>query len=289
MYFDEDMLLDIRLHTLNKYIKKFIITEATYSHNGSKKELKFDIQKFSKFKDKINYIVVDNQPSNILKLENSDTDEKKSEKLILNGMARDNFQRNNLYKGLLDVNDEDLVLVSDLDEIPNLVNLKLNKIKNKIIIFEQDMFYYKFNLIYKDFKWFGTKAIKKRNLISPQWLRNIKNKLYPWWRIDTLFSKEKYTNISIVKNGGWHFTCIKTPQELERKLLNFAHHHEFEESGLKLQDLKNLINDKKIMYQHNLDKKDNRWGEGSYLEKIDISFLPEYIILNSENFKKWLD
>ena len=54
MYFDEDMLLDIRLHTLNKYIKKFIITEATYSHNGSKKELKFDIQKFSKFKDKIN-------------------------------------------------------------------------------------------------------------------------------------------------------------------------------------------------------------------------------------------
>ena len=289
MYFDEDMLLDIRLHTLNKYIKKFIITEATYSHNGSKKELKFDIQKFSKFKDKINYIVVDNQPSNILKLENSDTDEKKSEKLILNGMARDNFQRNNLYKGLLDVNDEDLVLVSDLDEIPNLVNLKLNKIKNKIIIFEQDMFYYKFNLIYKDFKWFGTKAIKKRNLISPQWLRNIKNKLYPWWRIDTLFSKDKYTNISIVKNGGWHFTCIKTPQELEKKLLNFAHHHEFEESGLKLQDLKNLINDKKIMYQHNLDKKDNRWGEGSYLEKIDISFLPEYIILNSENFKKWLD
>ncbi len=289
MYFDEDMLLDIRLHTLNKYIKKFIITEATYSHNGSKKELKFDIQKFSKFKDKINYIVVDNQPSNILKLENSDTDEKKSEKLILNGMARDNFQRNNLYKGLLDVNDEDLVLVSDLDEIPNLVNLKLNKIKNKIIIFEQDMFYYKFNLIYKDFKWFGTKGIKKRNLISPQWLRNIKNKLYPWWRIDTLFSKDKYTNISIVKNGGWHFTCIKTPQELEKKLLNFAHHHEFEESGLKLQDLKNLINDKKIMYQHNLDKKDNRWGEGSYLEKIDISFLPEYIILNSENFKKWLD
>ena len=151
------------------------------------------------------------------------------------------------------------------------------------------MFYYKFNLIYKDFKWFGTKAIKKRNLISPQWLRNIKNKLYPWWRIDTLFSKDKYTNISIVKNGGWHFTCIKTAQELEKKLLNFAHHHEFEESGLKLQDLKNLINDKKIMYQHNLDKKDNRWGEGSYLEKIDISFLPEYIILNSENFKKWLD
>ena len=68
MYFDEDLLLDIRLNSLDKYVKKFVITEATYTHNGSKKELKFDINKFQKFKDKIIYLVVDKQPNNILDL-----------------------------------------------------------------------------------------------------------------------------------------------------------------------------------------------------------------------------
>ena len=61
MYYDEDLLLDIRLNALNKYVKKFVITEATYTHNGSKKKLNFNIDKFDKFKDKIEYIVVDQQ------------------------------------------------------------------------------------------------------------------------------------------------------------------------------------------------------------------------------------
>ena len=65
MYFDEDLLLDLRLNSLNKYIKKFVITEATYTHNGNKKKLNFDINNFKKFKDKIEYIVVDTQPQNI--------------------------------------------------------------------------------------------------------------------------------------------------------------------------------------------------------------------------------
>ena len=80
MYFDEDLLLDLRLNTLDKYVKKFVITEATYTHNGDKKELRFDIKKFSKFKDKISYIVVDKPPPNILEISGQETDEKKGEK-----------------------------------------------------------------------------------------------------------------------------------------------------------------------------------------------------------------
>ena len=93
MYFDEDLLLDLRLNTLNKFVKKFVITEATYTHNGDKKKLNFDINKFKKFKDKINYIVVEKQPQNILELKENDSKDVKGEKLILNGMARDYFQR----------------------------------------------------------------------------------------------------------------------------------------------------------------------------------------------------
>ena len=289
MYFDEDLLLDIRLNTLNKYVKKFVITEATYTHNGSPKKLNFDIKNFNKFKDKISYIVVDEQPQNILKLSEDDTKERRGEKLILNGMARDYFQRENLKKGLVDSLNEDLIIISDLDEIPNLETIDFNLIKNNIVIFEQKMFYYKLNLLYEEFKWFGSKAINKKNFISPQWLRNIKSRKYSKWRLDTLFSKKKYSNLIYVKNGGWHFTCIRNAADLEKKLLNFAHHHEFEESGLKLNDIQNLIKEKRVMYDHTIDQRDYKWSGKSILKKLDDKLLPDYIHSNLKKFEEWLD
>ena len=289
MYFDEDLLLDIRLNTLNNFVKKFIITEATYTHNGTPKKLKFDINKFNKFKDKIIYIVVDNQPSNILSLSDNDTKEKRGEKLILNGMARDYFQRENLSRGIEKADDGDLIFISDLDEIPNLKNLDFSMIKNNIIIFEQKMFYYKLNLYYEDYIWFGTKATKKKNFLSPQWIRNIKGKKYPKWRIDTLFSKKKYSNLYFVKNGGWHFTCLRTPEELEKKLLNFAHHYEYEESGLNIKNLKQLMAEKRVMYDHNVDQKGSKWSGKSILKKIETDLLPEYISSNVNSFEEWID
>ena len=132
MYFDEDLLLDIRLNVLDKYVKKFVITEATYTHNGSRKKLNFNIQNFSKFKDKIEYIVVDQQPPDVKEINDDDSPRILEEKLILNGMARDYFQRENLVKGIKDADDNDLVILSDEDEIPNpkiiknSTNLKIN-------------------------------------------------------------------------------------------------------------------------------------------------------------------
>ena len=131
--------------------------------------------------------MVDKQPKDIMKLKENDTKQKRGEKLILNGMARDYFQRENLSRGLNDADGDDLILISDLDEIPDLKKLNLSAINNNIIIFEQKMFYYKLNLFYEDYIWLGTKAVKKKNLKSPQWLRNIKGKNYPKWRVDTFF------------------------------------------------------------------------------------------------------
>ena len=162
MYFDEDMLLDLRLNVLNNYVKKFVITEATYTHNGSKKKLNFDINNFKKFKDKIDYIVIDKPPPTIINLKDEDTVEDRGEKLILNGMARDYYQRENLNKGLNKSQDDDLIMISDLDEIPNLEEIDLRNINNKLILFKQKMFYYKLNLLYDDFDWYGSKACKKK-------------------------------------------------------------------------------------------------------------------------------
>ena len=289
MYFDEDLLLDLRLNYLDKFVEKFVITEATYTHNGDRKNLRFDINNFAKFKDKISYIVVDRQPDNIKEILKSDNEEERGEKLILNGMARDYFQRENLRKGIEAASDDDLILISDLDEIPNLNNLNFTKINNNVIIFEQKMFYYKLNLFYENFKWQGTKGVKFKNFISPQWLRNIKGKKYPKWRIDTWFSKKKYSNLFYIKNGGWHFTCLRTAEELEKKLLNFAHHYEYERSGIKINDLRKLIEEKRVMYDHNIDSKGYKWSGKSILKKVELDQLPSYVHSNPQKYREWLD
>ena len=286
MYYDEDMILDIRLNILDKFVSYFVICEANYLHNGSKKEFKFDINKFPKFKDKIIYIPLEQQPKNLRIINNSDNLLLKNSKILDNALLRENFQRDFLHSKIKNFDDNDFIIISDVDEIPNLEKFKY---KSKITFFEQKMFYYKFNLYYKDYTWLGTKATKKKNFYSPQWLRNIKGKKYSRWRLDTLFSKKKYSNLYFIKNGGWHFTCLRTPEELEKKLLNFAHHYEFEESGLKIEDLKKLISEKRVMYDHNVDQRGYKWSGKSILKKVKHIELPSYVTNNLNLYKEWLD
>jgi beta-1,4-mannosyl-glycoprotein beta-1,4-N-acetylglucosaminyltransferase len=232
MFFDETMLAEIRLNILNNYVDKFIITESKYAHNGDNKKLNFDINLFSDFKKKIEYIVIDEQPPNILENNINDSHEEKEEKKIINSLKRENFQRDMLSLGLKGINDNDLVIISDVDEIPNLEKINFQENDNTIFIFKQKMFYYKFNLYYENFEWFGSRAIKKKFFLTPQWLRNIKSKKYPLWRVDTYFSKKKYHNIKFIENGGWHFTCIKSPKDVHKKLTSYLHHQDFENSNI---------------------------------------------------------
>ena len=127
MYYDEDLLLDIRLNSLEKFVKKFVITEATYTHNGENKKLNFDINKFKKFKDKIIYLVYEQNPSKFKEINSNDSDFIKSCKYIENAAFRENGQRNFINQALSDANNEDIILVSDVDEIPNLENINLMK------------------------------------------------------------------------------------------------------------------------------------------------------------------
>ena len=215
-FFDEEMLLDLRLNIMNKYVDKFVITEATYMHNGKPKNLIFNIEKFSKFKDKIIYIVVDKPPPNLLKVEDGDTSENKESKLILNGYKRDNYQRQMAQKVLNDIDPEDWIIINDIDEIPNLKTIN-QFYENKYSVFEQKMFYYKFNLLNINRPlWYGSKLCKKKHLKSPQWLRNLKSKQYPFWRFDK-------KNINIIQNGGWHFSFIRKPNQIIKKIESYAH------------------------------------------------------------------
>ena len=289
MYFNEEMVVDVRLNTLNDFVDYFVIVESKFTHKGEPRELRFNHKKFERFKDKIIYLIFDKEPAEIETVRSDDTEEEKSRKYIFNAAYRENGQRNYIDKGLVNAEKNDIILISDVDEIPNLSNINFNKVNKKIILFEQDMFYYKFNLHLPNLIWTGTKACKKKYLISPQWLRNIKDRKYSFFRIDTFFSKVKYTNVKIFSNGGWHFTNIKNAEEIKYKLKSYLHHREFDVNPLTVDQIDKIINNKKAIYNLNVDKSVSKIGNGDDLEKFDFKKLPKYIQDNKENLKEWID
>ena len=110
-FFDEEMLLDLRLNILDKYVDKFVITEATYMHNGETKKLVFDINKFTKFKNKIIYIVVDQHPPNIEKINKNDSEENVSAKTQSNAYKRHIYQLEKTQLGTLKADSDDIIIV----------------------------------------------------------------------------------------------------------------------------------------------------------------------------------
>ena len=289
MYYNEDLVLDLRLNILDKYVYKFVIVESKYTHSGEKRELLFDIAKYPKFKDKIDYIALENEPEDLSKVLSKDSFDEKNSKYILNALKRENFQRNAISLGLKQADKNDLIIISDVDEIPNLENLNYNKIKNSIILFKQNFYYYKFNLKLENLHWFGSKACLFNKLKSPQWLRNIKDKKYPLWRLDTLISDKKYSNIEFIENGGWHFSNMKTVEEIEKKMRTYLHHREYDINPLGKEKIKNIIKSKKSIYNLKTDMKNEKFDGTQSLKSTDLKDLPEYINRNKEKYLNWLD
>ena len=286
-YYSEDLMLDIRFNILNDYVHKFIVVESKYSHSGEKKTLNFNIDNFRKFKDKIIYLVIENEPKDIM-----NTSDPKSSIYVkrMNSLKRIEQSYNYMLNGIKEASDEDLIILSDNDEIPNLDSKQFNISKKKIIIFKQLFCYYKFNLLHDLVPWYGSRACKKKYLKSFTWLKNLKNKRYPFWRIDTLFSDYKQIGLEIIKDGGWHFTNVMTPENLFVKLSNFGHHNEFELSNTSVNDLKKQIANKTVNYNHLADKTEqNKYNFNYKLKDLDIKLLPEYLRLNKAQYKDWFN
>ena len=257
-YFDEDHMVDLRLNILNQYVDYFVISESTKTHQGKDKKINFDIKKFSKFKDKIKFIVADYKE--IINFKKHTGGESPIEQ----------HQRNSLIKGIEDASSEDLIILSDSDEIPDLT--KLDKINNniKFIAFSQKMFMYKMNLQNIDeSNWIGSKITKKKNITTMQNLRNLKFKKYPFWRFDK-------KNLQTI-HGGWHFSFLQTPEQILKKIKSFSH-GEF--------NIKN-VNEKNI--EEKILKNQDIFGRGITLKKIELdSSYPNYILKNKEKFLKWI-
>jgi beta-1,4-mannosyl-glycoprotein beta-1,4-N-acetylglucosaminyltransferase len=257
-YLNENLVLDLRLNILEEYVDYFVIVEGSKTHSGKNKKIFFDINKFKKFKSKIRYFCIKNMPKS------------------KNPWELENFQRNQIMRGLNDAQPNDLILISDADEIPDLRKIKsLNNIKNKIYTFSQKCFYYKLNLLNKkNTPWHGTKLVSFNYLKkkSPQYFRSYKIKKYPFWRID------KPSNINIIKNGGWHFSFLNNKKGIKFKLQSFAHQ---ELNNKKFTDLS------KINYK--IKNQEDLFDNKVKLKKVLINnFYPTYIKKNKIKFKNWI-
>ncbi len=260
-FFNEEHILELRLNILNEAVDFFVFVESTTDHQGKPKKLNFDPKKFEKYKDKIIYIVVDDTAENIKKAHIG------GESLV------EQHQRNSLMKGLENCNDEDLIILSDVDEIPDPNKINLFNKENKYAVFSQKMFNYKLNLLNEtENNWHGSKICLKKNLKSPQWLRNLKFKKYPFWRID------KIRNLQIIENGGWHFAYLQKPENILKKIKSFAHGEFNKENFANLENIKEKINMKKDIFNRGISYKK---------VTIDNSF-PKYIVDNKEKLKEWI-
>tara|TARA_B100000073_G_scaffold64860_1_gene47977 strand:- start:644 stop:1456 length:813 start_codon:yes stop_codon:yes gene_type:complete len=261
-YLDEDLLLDLRLNILNDFVDFFVIVEGNKTWQNNSKKLKFDINKYSKFKNKIKYIKVEDLP------EGEDP------------YKRENYQRNSILRGLSNADDEDIIMISDLDEIPNPKVLSNFKKEMKYAAFKQKHFYYKFNLQSNNYPyWYGTRICIKKFLKSPQWLRDLKFKKRPFWRIDKL----RLNNI--IDEGGWHFCNLKKPDLLLYKYQNLCETNDpinFKEKiDKKFLDINEIS--KRIELGHDIiGRKDNF----SKIE-LDNSF-PNYLLDNREKYHEWI-
>jgi len=259
-YFNEDHIADLRFNILNNFVDSFVIVESTVNHQGESKKLHFDMNKYKKFKNKIKYIVVDDTPNNIKKPHVG------GESLV------EQHQRNSIMKGLKNANDNDLIILSDVDEIPDLNKLNLFNKKN-YAVFSQKMFMYKLNLLNLDENnWHGSKICLKKKFKSPQWLRNLKFKKYPFWRFD------KPRNIQIIQNGGWHFAFLQNPENISKKIKSFAH-GEFHK--------KHLVDEKNI--QLKIEKGEDVFDRGYKIRKVELDeSFPDYVLKNKESLKNWI-
>ena len=259
-FFQENLHMELRINILKDIVDRFVVCESVFDHRGNKKKINFSKYNYPEFVNKIDHIVIE-------------------EKFSKNNNPWKNqaIQREHIFKALGDLKDNDYFMFSDPDEIPNPDTLKNLNLEKKFGIFFQNIYTYKFNILNrKESPWEGTRICKKKDLKSVDWLRHkvlSKNLKYPFWRID----KEK--SIQIIKDGGWHFSYLLTPEEITTKFKSLAETSWDNDKFINLEYIKKQIKEKKDLF-----------NRGHTYEQVKINEkYPKYILQNLEKFKKWID
>ena len=205
MFFNELDLLEIRLEVLDATVDRFVLVESVVDHNGRAKPLYFDDNRsrFERFLPKIEHVVVRDSP--------------------IHGTAwkRENHQREAILRGLSTMAPDDVVLMSDLDEIPNpsAITASLERCRKHggVAFFEQTYHCYFLNCVNQNAKWLGSAMLRGRDLTSPQRIRDYRTKKLNWFR------RNIHPRVWVIDNGGWHFTYLGGVDAIITKIESFAH------------------------------------------------------------------
>lgn len=291
LYYDEDMLLEIRLNTLADVVDRFVIVESTHTFTGTKRDLHFDVNKFSKFKDKIIYVVYDKEP--IMKPskdfnQDREIDPSQPEVFVVDAWANEAAQRNAIMQGLVNAKEDDLILVSDVDEIfsPDIIS-SINRKKLCTTIY-QNFYNYQFNM--QVFNTDGSprkcklpRATTFKNLVNffggePESFRNLKRtkivKQWSWFKWNWLKINNK-----IIDNGGWHFSWVMTPERISEKMSTISHQE------YNTPDFNNPEHIMKV-----LKNAEDIWGRDRKLiqQELKTPEFPEYLVNNKDKYKNFI-
>ena len=253
-FYDENLLVNSRFEILKDVVDFHVVCESKYDHSGNEKNINFKLLN-QKYNEKVKHILIDEKFPN-----------------PSDGWSSESFQREKIFLGIKNANEDDFIMFSDSDEIPNpkkLLNFKLNK---KFGIFMQNFYVYKLNIFNEhESPWEGTRICKKKNLKNFTHLRkkiNKKNIFKPFWK----FNVEK--SIEVIENGGWHFNNLYPVEVISKKLKSFPH-KEF--SGSEFSNIE--VIKEKISNLEDLFKRGHKYK----IVNID-DHLPEYIIKNKKIF-----
>jgi len=264
-FFNELELLEIRLHELDPVVDRFVLVEATRTHSNLEKPLYFDLNKerFARFLPKIIHIVVSDFP-------------------IASGnrWVFENYQRNAIFRGLRDCDQNDVVVVSDVDEIVRPQAILEYKDYPGIKFFRQRLYYYFLNCECSNLIWDAPKMAFYRDMHTPQWLREYPKPWYPrkWQRslakrgiaLKQLVGEKDV----FIGEGGWHFSYLGGIERVRQKIKAFAHVEYDNDEFLKKENLSRAIENGEDIFG-----RENKF----HFVTIDSSF-PRYLFENKERF-----
>ena len=271
-FFNELDLLEIRLNTLDKVVDKFILAESTLTHTGNPKPLYYAENKdrFAKFSDRIVHIVVNDFPA---MPEDMPVREK--------AWTRENWQRNAIVRGLpKDIGDNDILLISDLDEIPAPAYVE-KAAANPAGVTRFDLRAYCF-------------FINLRNISYPIWNNGTRVLTWRTFNDPKTYAGAGYTECcvaavnqgpsatrvrflkptKIMKPAGWHFSYLGGVEAIQRKMKSIAHTEFDTEKRTSLSSIEKMLANGRGFVNS---------AERFLPEIIDDSF-PPYILSNRSRF-----
>jgi beta-1,4-mannosyl-glycoprotein beta-1,4-N-acetylglucosaminyltransferase len=274
LFFNELELLEMRMNILNDVVDYFVVVESTITFSSKPKQLLFHENRhlFDKFNDKIIHVIIDDSPNSFLKInyiDNPKTDSEILKNKILKHVDEspnwprhetqwgvETYQRESIIKGLVNCNDDDMVIISDIDEIPNPIEIqKIKNVNDDVFNFNQNMYYYYVNML-KEQNWSGPKACT-------------------WGKLKTIslnsLRQNKHTTKTI-SDGGWHFSFMGGEAKIIEKIEAYAH-QEFNKPYYK-DNVKNNI----------MSNNDPFFRGGLTHVKIDESY-PKYLLENLEKYE----